>query len=178
MIPSGWITKRNWIWQALIDLSAAKQGPAVFLFLTGKAKEAELERLKRLDKLYLQDTVQSAYLTCEQFKEFSRPAAMSMKKYLIEFVRLYTKVKSHNMVLPVGVLGYTVLNSANLDKQRKQLRRATLSELEYDEMFKQLKKTFDESLVVSVDPLLIKEEPVFKATTEETYYEVLGFRRN
>ena len=62
------------IWQALTDLPAKKQGPSLYLSLTGKAREAALELdiaviskddglekfLELLDKLYLQDTNQSA----------------------------------------------------------------------------------------------------------------------
>ena len=72
------------IWQALTDLPAKKQGPSLYLSLTGKAREAALELdiaviskddglekiLERLDKLYLQDTNQSAYLAYQEFENF------------------------------------------------------------------------------------------------------------
>ena len=37
-----------------------------------------------------------------------------MEKYIIQFEKLYTKIKAHDMTLPDGVLAYRILNSANL----------------------------------------------------------------
>ena len=68
--------------------------------LTGKAREAALELeieeikhadgikriLKWLDKLYLQDTNQSAYLAYQTFKKSKRPENMPMKEYVIQVV--------------------------------------------------------------------------------------------
>ncbi|CAB4011760.1 Hypothetical predicted protein [Paramuricea clavata] len=86
--------KKSWIdykkeikiWQALTDLPAKKQGPSLYLSLSGKAREAALEIdieelkkdtgvqtiLERLDKLYLQDTNQSAYIAYQNFESFKR----------------------------------------------------------------------------------------------------------
>lgn len=71
------------IWQALTDLHAKKQGPSLYLSLKGKAREAALEIdideikketgvqtiLEQLDKLYLQDTNQSAYIAYQNFRD-------------------------------------------------------------------------------------------------------------
>ena len=131
--------KKSWIdykkeikiWQALTDLPTKKQGPSLYLSLSGKAREAaleiDLEELKkdtgvqtildRLDKLYLQDTNQSAYIAYQNFESFKRPENMPIKEYLIRFEQLYTKIKDHNMRLPDVVLAYRVLNSANLNQE-------------------------------------------------------------
>ena len=90
------------IWQALTDLPAKKQGPSLYLSLTGRAREAALELdigdiskddgvekiLQRLDKLYLQDTNQSEYLAYQEFENFKRPLQMSMREYLNNFEKL------------------------------------------------------------------------------------------
>jgi len=72
------------IWQALTTLSPEKQGPCLYLSLSGKAREAALELdidlikdkdgikliLERLDALYLEDTTQTAYLAYQNFETF------------------------------------------------------------------------------------------------------------
>ena len=72
------------IWQAFIDLNAEKQGPVIFLTLSGKAREAVLELdvskltdkdgvknvISKLDTLYLENKTQSAYAAYENFKHF------------------------------------------------------------------------------------------------------------
>lgn len=148
------------IWQALTDLPAKKQGPSLYLSLQGKAREAALELdledlkkdtgvqtiLDRLDKLYLQDTNQSAYLAYQKFETFKRPDNMPMKEFLIKFEQLYIKIKDHDMTLPDGVLAYRVLNSANLNQEEMKLCRATISELKYDVMVKQLLRIYGDSV--------------------------------
>ena len=148
------------IWQALTTLAAEKQGPALYLSLKGKAREAALEIdidqikgangvkaiLDKLDKLFLEDTNQSAYLAYQKFETFKRPEQMSMKDYLVKFEQLYTKIKDHQMILPDGVLAYRVLNSANLNNDQMTLCRATMTELKYESMVKQLTRLFADSV--------------------------------
>ena len=81
---------------------------------TGQARETaldlEIEEIKHadgikkhlewLDKLYLQDTNQSAYLACQTFEEFKRPENIPMKEYITQFEKLHTKIKAHDMMLP------------------------------------------------------------------------------
>ena len=140
------------IWQALTDWPAKRQGPSLYLFLQGKAREAALELdlddikkdngvqiiLDRLDRLYLQDTNQSAYIAYQNVKTFKWPASMAIKEDLIKFEHLYNKIKDHNMTLPDGVLAYCVLKSANLNEEEMKLCRATITELKYDDMVKKL----------------------------------------
>ena len=67
----------------------------MYLSLTGKAREAALELdiaviskddglekiSEPLDKLYLQDTNQAAYLAYQEFENFKRPLEMRMREY-------------------------------------------------------------------------------------------------
>ena len=183
-----WLDYKNElkIWQALTDLPAKKQGPSLYLSLTGKAREAALELdiaviskddglekiLERLDKLYLQDTNQSAYLAYQEFENFKRPLEMRMREYLNNFEKLYTKIKAHGMELPDGVLAYRVLNSANLSEEEMKLCRATLTTLQYDKMVEQLLKIFGDTGSPSFGKSDVKEESVFVASNEEgeAYY--------
>ena len=71
---------------------------------------------------------------------------MKMKDYLVKFEQLYTKIKDHQMTLPDGVLAYRVLNSANLSSEQITLCRATMTDLKYDDMVKQLKRLFADAI--------------------------------
>ena len=131
-----------------------KYGPAIFLSLSGQAREAVLELeldklnddngvknvLETLDKLYVKDDTHSAYEAYKRLETFSRAPSMTVSDYIIEFERLHNKAKQHKMELPDGVLAYRFLNSVNISSQYKQLVRATLPELSYQSMKDQLKK--------------------------------------
>ena len=115
----------NWlkelkIWQLYTEIKKEKQGPAIFLTLEGKAREAVLELdvenisgesgidniIKKLDSLYKKDTVQVAYEAYDKFERFKRPENMSMKNFIIEFERLVSKTKSHGMSMSEDILAY------------------------------------------------------------------------
>ena len=148
------------IWQALATLTAEKQGSCLYLSLKSKARKAALELdidnikgengvqliLERLDALYLEGNIQIAYLAYQTFEIFQRPENMTMKNYLVKFEHLYTKIKDHKMELPDGVLAYRVLNSANLSNEQMTLCRATMMDLKYPEMVKQLKRLFADGI--------------------------------
>lgn len=53
--------------------------------------------------------MKTAYLAYEKFEKFKRPETMSITDYIVEFERLYYKIKTHKMVLPDDVLAYRVL---------------------------------------------------------------------
>ena len=182
------------IWQALTTLDDEKQGPCLYLSLKGKAREAALELdlakikgkdgvkliLQRLDELYLEDTTQTAYLAYQSFETFKRPEDMKMKDYLAKFEHLYTKIKDHQMVLPDGVLAYRVLNSANLTNEQMTLCRATMTELKYDEMVKQLKRLFADAITsapVGATPAPTKDEPIFFNDTADANSVLYGDSR-
>ncbi|CAF2215355.1 unnamed protein product [Rotaria magnacalcarata] len=182
------------IWQAFTELSKARQGPAIFLSLTGKPREAVLELeiseissdngvkklLEKLDSLYLEDKKKLAYLAYDKFENFQRPIDMSINEYIIEFERLYNKVKKYSLDLPDGVLAYRLLKSANVSEQHQQLARATLIDLTYENMKQQLKKIFggptnagiDKNNSIDLGLSAIKVEPVFlESKVKENKFE-------
>ena len=98
------------IWRKFTDLSKQRQGGALFLTLTGKARETVLaevplskfdedsgidEITKALDTLYLQDATENAFLTFDSFIKFRTPHGMSLKEYLAEFNPRYNKIKDN-----------------------------------------------------------------------------------
>ena len=175
------------IWQAFTDLSIEKQGPAIFLTLEGKAREAALELevknisgkegvkniTTKLDTLYKKDIAQVAYEAYDKFERFQRPADMSMKDFVIEFERLVSKTRSHGTAMSEDILAYRLLRSANISEHHQQLARATIGELKYDAMKSQLMKIFgDQSSDMTSHETSIKVESINEATNFEceTFY--------
>ena len=143
------------IWQLFTNEPALKQGPALFLTLEGKAKEAALELsidelktdgvqniIKKLDSLYKKDSVLIAYEAYDKFEKLQRPDDMSITDFIIEFERLLSKVKSNGTSMSEDILAYRLLKSANVSQHHEELARATVIKLEYGEMKTQLKKIF------------------------------------
>ena len=179
------ITYSNWkrelsIWQAFTSLEKKKQAPAIFLTLSGQAREAVLgldisklahddgvkNLLDCLDEFFLKDETCSSYEAYEAFEKFVRPAAMSISDYIIQFEQLYNIAKSHKMEVLDGVLAYCLLNSANLSEQHKQLVRATVNEIKYSIMKEQLKKVFTNT----ASSPHVREEPPVKLEVVDTFY--------
>ena len=178
------------IWRAFTDYPLKKQGPAIFLTLEGKAREAVLELsveklsaetgvetlVEHLNKLYLKDKTQSAYEAYENFEKFRRPSDMSMTDFINEFERLHSKTKEHGTEMSADILAYRLLKSANLSDTHEQLAKATITSLTYDSMKTQLKKIFGDSSMGNSDPFgdlsgKIKSEPVFAAEDQhDTYF--------
>ena len=144
------------IWQAFTSHELKKQGPAIFLTLEGKAREAVLqleiskinsdngvkEITDHLSKIYLKDKKQAAYEAYEEFESLKRSESTSIRDFINEFERLHSKVKEHKSVLSSDILAFRLLKSANLSKSNEQLARATVAELNYEDMKKQLLRIF------------------------------------
>ena len=145
--------------------------------LSGKARETVLELdieklnddsgvdnvLKRLDKLFLQDSNQPAYMAYDKFEKFQRSPDMDIKEYINQFESQYNKIRVHNMELPDGVLAYMVLKSANISQEHEQLARATITEFSYSNMTEQLKKIFGDVAATQNSVMAaVKVEPTFE----------------
>ena len=97
------------IWQMFTDLPKAKQGAALFLTLSGKARDIARDIdvdslasddgikiiIEKLNPLYLKDKVQNAYIQYEPFEAYKRPKELNMKDYINEFERLHNKIKEY-----------------------------------------------------------------------------------
>ena len=135
----------NWektlkLWKLATDLPKKKQGTAVLLTLTGKARDKVLELdeaqiaaddgldniLAELAKIYKKDSVDSAYDAFESFIKFTRDPSMNISAYNIEFEKRYNKARSHGFTLADSCLGYFLLNQARLSEEHRKLIRATI----------------------------------------------------
>ena len=74
---------------------------------------------------------------------------MSITDYIVEFERLYYKIKVHAMALLDGVPAYQILQSTNLSDTQQQLVRATTTELKYNIMVAELKKILGDGMSAS-----------------------------
>ena len=167
--------KQVLVWKNLTKLPNDKKGSQLWCVLTGKAKAAiqdmdiaEINHedgldmiLDILDAVFEIDENQAAYLAYQEFETFLRPAEVSLQDYAVKFESLNSKLKSHGMKLPEGVLAYRFLNSANLSKDEMDLCRATITEFKYTEMKKKVLNLFHDKAQQQMMNSKIKEEPVF-----------------
>lgn len=143
------------IWSDFTDLKVEQQGGALFLTLKGKARQIVLDGVTRaemktatgiksvtdcLDKLFEKDENQSAYTAFDDFTNYRRNSTTSIDDYLVEFNLKHSKIKSHNMTLPEGVLAYYLLKCANLTEEQMNICRATCLVFTYDSMKTQIGK--------------------------------------
>ena len=170
------------LWRMATDLPKAKQGIAVALSLTGKARDTVVELdlddinsdngldlvIAELDKIYKKDNIDTAYEAFEKFINFRREPSMNIREYTNEFDKRYNKAKSHGFTLADSCQGYFLLNQAKLSEDHKKLVRATITKLDIDEVKTKLKKVFGsgeaaddmEGLKVKVEDVNITEEDV------------------
>ena len=113
--------------------------------------------------MYAKDINALAYMAYDQFENFKQPDEMSIIDYINEFERLNNKIRQFDMVLPTRVLTYKVLNNPNIPSEKKQLIKATVVTLTYENMTKQLKTMYDSSgnSFNSDDNFDIEREPVY-----------------
>ena len=148
--------KKVELWQAITDLKAEQQGPALVLALNTIAQDEVLELdtsiiksatgvkeiKKKLAAIYKKDAVDSAYEAFENFIEYKRPEDMKMKEFTVEFEKRHVKAKKHGCELSSDILAYFLLNQAQLTTEKKELIKATVGKLAYEDMKTKLLKVF------------------------------------
>ena len=134
----------NWekslkLWQLVTNLTAEKQGPAIVLALSGKARDLALELtveqiggatgveliLEKLRKVYKKDSIDSAYEAFEKFIYYQKEENVSMSQFINEFEARYNKAKTHGCELSSSILAFFLLDRAKLSKEHQQLIRAS-----------------------------------------------------
>lgn len=145
------------IWREFVKdrLTEKKVGSYLYQHLRGKALETVRNEVKAADilsengakliidcltKLYKKDESRYEYDTFGEFIKFKRPTSMSIPDYIVEFNLRYQKFKSYAGALPESVLGYSILESANLSEDKKEICRGTCDKLTYDHMKRQIEK--------------------------------------
>ena len=145
------------LWQLVTDLPKGKQGPVIYLSLSGKARLAcaclTKEQLNaddgveilttKLSELYAKDKDQATYEAYEKFETFRRDSNMNIRDYINEFEHLNDRLKQFKIDLPDAVLAYQLLKNANLPADKRDLARATISSLTFVHMKKQINAIYD-----------------------------------
>ena len=73
-----------------------------------------------------------------------RPSTLSIPEYIKELNKCLHKVKNCRAEMLDNILSYHLLKNANLKQSKEQLIKATISDLCYNLMKKQLKKIFSD----------------------------------
>ena len=171
------------VWEMFTEYSEAKRGPAVYLSLVGKARDAireipaanlaNAEGVKtitdRLDQIYLKDKNTQAYMNFKDFYEYRRSQGETFNQFIVEFEKLYTKITQYDMVLPSGVKAFFLLQAANFTEDNERLARATVGDLTYENMKEKCKKIFGDCTTEENN-----STPQIKQ--EEVFYGAAGFR--
>ena len=157
MLYSDW-RKEVKIWQATNDLRNVKkevQAGLLFESLVGKPRETVLSELNveeiictngltnifaKLDIYFEGNKTKNAFQAHDDLNSFRRDPSMSIEDFLIEFQLKVNKVKAAGTTLPDGVLGYTLLNCANLSPKQVEIIRATCTDLNFKTVKAQLEK--------------------------------------
>ena len=102
---------------------------------------------------------------------------MKMMDFITEFERRHANAKTHGCELSSNVLAFFLLNQAQLEEEKKQLIKATITTLEYDEMKTKLSKVFgaSNSRKYSED-INVKTEELCIAEEEEAFYGSYNYR--
>ena len=174
-----WIKLIN-IWTDFVTLDKSKHAQAIVLqALEGEARDAALEIesaelsaedgvkkvMERLDKLYKKDELTERYNAIDALDAYRRPKNTTMKDFLIEFDKRLYKAKSYKSTMSDDLLAYRLLKAANLDDVHEQLIKATVPELKYEGVRKQLKKIFSDE-----DKMVDHDSEKFKIKIEPTYF--------
>ena len=188
----------NWkqdleIWQLYTDLDKKKQGPAVYLVLSGKSKECARSLTKeelgandgvakivaKLDTLFEKDKNTQTFLTFNEFYEYRRSSGVNIIEFLVHYEFLYSKLTKLNVTLPEGVQAYFLLKAANVSDENERLARATCGEMTYENMKLCIKKIFGDPTSGGGDnggAPLVKSEPVFQSSHLEDVNYTSGNR--
>ena len=96
--------------------------------------------VRTLDEFFEGNKVKNAFEAHDELMKFKRDPNMNLENFLVEFQIKTNKVKASGTTLPDGVLGYTMLNCANLPQDKVDMIRATCNELTLKNVKAQLEK--------------------------------------
>ena len=96
--------------------------------------------LKTLDEFFLDNEVKNAFEAHDELVKYRRKINTSFKEFLVEFNLKVNKVKLSGTELSDGVLGYMLLNCANLSAEKENMIRATCNKLDVKSVKSQLEK--------------------------------------
>lgn len=150
--------KKLQIWQVTnTNMKVDKKIQAGILFesLEGTASETVLSEMSvaqitaedgveniinTLDRFFLGNETQKAFNAIDDLFQYKCGKDDTMEKFIVQFNLKVNKVKCSGTILPEGVLGYYLLNSANLSDDKNAMVKATCDNLSFNNVKKQLEK--------------------------------------
>ena len=111
------------MWERCTDLVANKRGPAVYLSLSGRAREAVRNMTAaqlgvnggvklitdKLDSVLELDQNTKVFLAFKAFYDYRRQSGTTITDFMIRYEYLYTSLGTHNVVLPEAVQAFFLL---------------------------------------------------------------------
>ena len=185
------------VWSELKIIAVGKQALAIYLSLTGRAKNAAQEitlddlkkedgsgltkLLEKLDSLFLPEQGRRQFTAFHDFYNLRRKDDTKITDFVGEFEFLYYKFKTAEMTLPDAVLAFMLLSSCNLSINNQHLVLSAMSEITYDNTRTAILRIFGKSVDSSpitdsksaaTDDAVIKTEPVLYGEIDgnETFY--------
>ena len=153
------------IWKLGTNAKPGQQAAKLIMHMRGKPQEVAInistskigsadgvkELITELDLLYKKDTTQSLFKAIDSFENYRRTKDEDMDTYISEFQRRYKSLKqlqANKDLYDDVILAYRLLNQASLNEEQARLVRATCTaELTFENMRKQLKRTFGDTVV-------------------------------
>ena len=111
----------------------------------------------------------NGFLESGRFEKFVRPRNITIADYVIKFERLYFKAKWLKTKI-LGILAYSLLNSARLSREKKQLVKATISKMDHNTMKNQLRKVFTNNAGNLLPKNNLSEENIKVKASDDVYY--------
>ena len=96
--------------------------------------------LKTLDTFFEGNKVKNAFQANDELMKYKRPLTTNCEDFLVEFQMKVNKVKASGTAISDGVLGYTLLNAANLTPDKSDMIRATCDVLNFKTVKAQIEK--------------------------------------
>ena len=96
--------------------------------------------LSTLDNYFMGNATKNAFTNMDELMRYKCKPDTTMENFIVEFQMKVNKVKASGTVLPEGVLGYILLNAANLPEDKSDMVKATCDNFSYKAVKAQLEK--------------------------------------
>lgn len=104
------------------------------------SEEGVKKIIDTLSFFYIGNVTQSAFNGIDNLIKYKRPATLSLEEFFIEFQLKVSKVKASGTTLSESILGYALLNAANLSEEKRNMVKITCNELTYKTVKAQIEK--------------------------------------
>ena len=102
---------------------------------------------KAMSSYYEKDQVKSGCAALDKLMKYRRPKEVSIDKFIIDFNLKMNRVETLGVTIPDAFKAYILLECANLSQNKKEICRATCSNLTYKDMRAQIEKEIETMFV-------------------------------